>query len=141
MLIVSGMDDFRRSECYWAPLKLEAAESTHFLETTLLNSTQAASGSFRTRLENVNEGRETAPRVWRYLIVGIASHALRSCRRASCGWMPQAHKTHLALNTHRSLALTVLAAPRGARSGSVPLPTQGCHPLLYMAYMAPVRSP
>ena len=33
---------------------------------TLLNSTQAASGSFRTRLENVNEGRETAPRVWRY---------------------------------------------------------------------------
>ena len=28
-------EDFRRSECYWAPLKLEAAESTHFLETTL----------------------------------------------------------------------------------------------------------
>ena len=38
-------EDFRRSECYWAPLKLEAAESTHFLETTLdLNP----SGSFRT---------------------------------------------------------------------------------------------
>ena len=28
-------EDFRRSECYWAPLKLEAAESAHFLETTL----------------------------------------------------------------------------------------------------------
>ena len=39
-------DDFRRSECYWAPLKLEAAESTHFLETTL---ELHPSGSFRTR--------------------------------------------------------------------------------------------
>ena len=56
-------DDFRRSECYWAPLKLEAAESTHFLETTLELD---PSGSFRTRLKNVNEGCETAPRVWRY---------------------------------------------------------------------------
>ena len=25
-------EDFRRSECYWAPLKLEAAENAHFLE-------------------------------------------------------------------------------------------------------------
>ena len=56
-------EDFRRSECYWAPLKLEAAESTHFLETTLELD---PSGSFRTRLKNVNEGCETAPRVWRY---------------------------------------------------------------------------
>ena len=56
-------DDFRRSECYWAPLKLEAAESTHLLETTLELD---PSGSFRTRLKNVYEGCETAPRVWRY---------------------------------------------------------------------------
>ena len=53
-------EDFRRSECYWAPLKLEAAESTHFLSST------HASGSFRTRLKNVNEECEAVPRVWRY---------------------------------------------------------------------------
>ena len=56
-------EDFRRSECYWAPLKLEAAESAHFLETTLELD---PSGSFRTRLKNVNEECEAVPRVWRY---------------------------------------------------------------------------
>ena len=54
---------FRRCECYWAPLKPEAAESTHFLETTLELD---PSGSFRTRLKNVNEECEAVPRVWRY---------------------------------------------------------------------------
>ena len=51
-------EDFRRSECYWAPLKLEAAESTHFLERTL---DLDPSGSFRTRLNNVNEECEAVP--------------------------------------------------------------------------------
>ena len=51
-------EDFRRSECHWAPLKLEAAESTHFLETTL---DLDPSGSFRTRLNNVNEECEAVP--------------------------------------------------------------------------------
>ena len=46
-----------------SPLKLEAAESAHFLETTLELD---PSGSFRTRLKNVNEGCEAEPRVWRY---------------------------------------------------------------------------
>ena len=27
-------EDFRRSECYWAPLKLEAAENAHFSTIT-----------------------------------------------------------------------------------------------------------
>ena len=48
-------EDFRRSECYWATLKLEAAENAHFLETTL---ELEANGGFRTRLKNVNEGCE-----------------------------------------------------------------------------------
>ena len=48
---------------YWAPLKLEAAENAHFLETTL---ELEANGGFRTRLKNVNEGCEAEPRVWRY---------------------------------------------------------------------------
>ena len=55
--------DFERSECYWSPLTLEAAESQHFLETSIdLNG----DGRFRHRLKNVNEGREERPKVWRY---------------------------------------------------------------------------
>ena len=56
-------EDFRRSECYWAPLKLEAADNAHFLETALELD---ANGGFRMRLKNVNEGCEREPRVWRY---------------------------------------------------------------------------
>ena len=67
-------EDFRRSECYWAPLKLEAAESTHFLETTLERSTQAeVSGrDSRTLMRAARRHRECGA-----TIVGIASHALK----------------------------------------------------------------
>ena len=80
-------EDFRRSECYWAPLKLEAAESAHFLETTLELD---PSGSFRTRLKNVNEGCEAEPRVWRY-------HRWNSftCAKMKAGIVIARHSTHL----------------------------------------------
>ena len=55
--------DFERSECYWSPLRLEAADAQHFLETSLELTRE---GQFRHRLKNVNEGREERPKVWRY---------------------------------------------------------------------------
>ena len=64
MSIVSGrISVVLSATAYWAPLKLEAAENAHFLETTL---ELEANGGFRTRLKNVNEGCEAEPRVWRY---------------------------------------------------------------------------
>ena len=78
-------EDFRRSECYWAPLKLEAAESAHFLETTLELD---PSGSFRTRLNNVNEECEAVPPgVCGATIVGIELHVRENEGGNRC-WMP-----------------------------------------------------
>ena len=51
--------DFTRSECYWAPLKLETAEEGQFLETTY----SKIGSEISYRLKNVNE---KAIKVWRY---------------------------------------------------------------------------
>jgi hypothetical protein len=55
--------DFESSTCYMPPLKLEAADDTCFLETKFA---LLPNGTFRHRLKNVNEGRETNPIAWRY---------------------------------------------------------------------------
>ena len=52
-------EDFQRSECYMAPLKLEEAQEGTFLETTFT----VQGGHIRFRLKNVNEGGKN---VWRY---------------------------------------------------------------------------
>ena len=53
-------DDFKRSECYMAPLKLEEATDGTFLETTF-----RVDGNYvHFRLKNVNQGG--VRKVWRY---------------------------------------------------------------------------
>ena len=52
--------DFKRSECYMAPLCLEEATDGTFLETTY----RVESEGIRFRLKNVNAGSER--KVWRY---------------------------------------------------------------------------
>ena len=51
--------DFTRSECYWAPLKLERAEEGQFLETTY----SKIGSEISYRLKNTNE---KSIKVWRY---------------------------------------------------------------------------
>ena len=53
-------EDFQRSECYMAPLKLEAATDGTFLETQF----KLEHDRIRFRLKNVNEDGEK--KVWRY---------------------------------------------------------------------------
>ena len=55
--------DFKRSECYWAPLKLEEGKARTFLETRFELSPDKKNISYR--LKNDNEGR-TEPQIWRY---------------------------------------------------------------------------
>ena len=53
------LQDFSKSECYWAPLKLEEAEPGKFLETSYVKEGSHISY----RLKNVNE---ESIKVWRY---------------------------------------------------------------------------
>ena len=53
--------DLQASECYWPPLRLEAASGDTFLETRF----EVTPNGFKYRLKNTNEGT-TKPMVWRY---------------------------------------------------------------------------
>ena len=53
-------DEFKRSECYMPPLRLEEADDGTFLETSF----DIAHGVMRYRLKNVNAGGEK--KMWRY---------------------------------------------------------------------------
>ena len=53
------IEDFKKSECYWSPLRLEETDATQFLENTIEHSEDVV----RYRLKNLNEKGCT---VWRY---------------------------------------------------------------------------
>ena len=53
------LNDFKKSECYWHPLKLEEATADKYLETTIIKQGH----SLQYRLKNDNE---TERKVWKY---------------------------------------------------------------------------
>ena len=60
------MEDFQRSDCYWAPLKLEDGKEDVFLETQI----QIQGCTIRHKLKNENAD---GPKIWRYAHVKSAT--------------------------------------------------------------------
>ena len=72
-------DEFKKSECYMPPLRLEEAADGTFLETSF----DVSHGMMRYRLKNVNAGGEK--KVWRYHSFDsyCTTMVVRSIRRRS----------------------------------------------------------